>query len=146
MNIKPNRIRKEVFNLIRNPIKNVEIVEDEIKDNSLHFYITGLKGTIYEYLTYKIRFYFADDYPFSAFNIQFLTPMYHPNVDKDGYLYILELQSGWSPSITIESVFEKIFNILDTPTQYYIKNTAANYLLGINKNKYIQKVRRVYIG
>jgi ubiquitin-conjugating enzyme E2 D/E len=46
---------------------------------------------------------FPTEYPFRPPKITFITPIFHPNVDESGSIFITMLQGDWSPIQTIET-------------------------------------------
>lgn len=43
------------------------------------------------------------DYPFRPPKIRFITPIFHPNIDESGCIFVTMLQDEWSPIQTITS-------------------------------------------
>lgn len=46
--------------------------------------MSGVAGTVYEGLQFKLSISFPSNYPFTAPTIKFDTPCFHPNVDMQG--------------------------------------------------------------
>lgn len=54
--------------------------------------ITGVEGTVYEGMEYKLSLTFSNDYPFQPPKVLFDTSLFHPNVDLAGNICLDILQ------------------------------------------------------
>ena len=70
--------------------------------------IEGPKNTPFEGGTYVLTVKVPHNYPFSAPNIQFDTPIYHCNVSDTGRICLHILNSGWSPALSIPKALEAV--------------------------------------
>jgi ubiquitin-protein ligase len=77
--------------------------------------IEGPKNTPFEGGTFGLTVKVPQNYPFSAPQIQFDTPIYHCNVSDSGKICLDILYSGWSPTLSIPKVIEAVRIMLITP-------------------------------
>ena len=73
--------------------------------------IHGPSDTLYEGGLYELEITLAQDYPFTAPRLRFITPICHPNVAADGVVEV----DPWSPALNIESLLLAVISILDDP-------------------------------
>ena len=77
--------------------------------------ISGVNGTVYEGLTYKMRLTFPSGYPFKAPQVHFLTPCFHPNVDQHGNICLDILKENWSACYSVKTILLSIQSLLGEP-------------------------------
>ena len=78
--------------------------------------IIGPTDSPFENGIFKVEIKFPNDYPFSPPKIKFVTPLYHPNVDKHGNICLDILKSGaWSPALTLPKVLLSLCSLLTDP-------------------------------
>ena len=68
------------------------------------FYKPNLKEqeeSPYEGGVFFLNVRFPTDYPFKPPNIQFITSIYHPNVNQQGHICLDILKTQWSPALTL---------------------------------------------
>jgi ubiquitin-conjugating enzyme E2 D/E len=46
---------------------------------------------------------FPMEYPFRPPKVRFITPIFHPNINDDGMIFITLFQDSWSPIDTMSS-------------------------------------------
>ncbi len=102
-----------------------------LKDDNIYIWeiaIIGPRDTPYENGIYRAEMIFPIDYPNSPPTFRFITPMWHPNIDKDGHVCISilhepghdefgyeQLCERWLPTRTPESIILSILSLLDAP-------------------------------
>ena len=77
--------------------------------------LNGPKGTPYEGGAFYIDIKFPPEYPFKPPRMQFITKIYHPNVDYQGSMSIDILCEKWSPALTISKVLLSISIMVTSP-------------------------------
>lgn len=109
------RITKEFQDLIKNPLENISA--GPISDNILKWEATiiGPEGTPYEGGIFKIAIDFTTDYPFKAPKCNFMTRVYHPNINSAGCICLDILKDKWSASLTISKLLLSICSLLNDP-------------------------------
>ncbi|KAL3099259.1 hypothetical protein niasHT_028206 [Heterodera trifolii] len=78
--------------------------------------IKGPPESPYEGGTFHLDIVFRRDYPFTPPIVKFETPVYHPNVNKQGGICLDVLKAThWAPSFTISKVLLSISSLLCDP-------------------------------
>ena len=140
-NITINRLNKELTRIQKDKIDLIEIDHPE----DILFWtarITGPLQTPYEGGVFNIVISFDMDYPIKPPSLTFLTPMYHPNIYKDGKICIDILQAEWTPTQTIRTILLSILSLLMDPNPKSPANREAAELYMRDINKYNDKVRQ----
>ncbi|CAL1295308.1 unnamed protein product [Larinioides sclopetarius] len=75
----------------------------------------GPPDSPYEGGVFSLTIHFPTNYPFEPPEIYFMTRIYHPNIDKYGYICLDILESDWSPALTISTVLLSICSMLCDP-------------------------------
>uniref|UniRef100_A0A1I8H1R5 E2 ubiquitin-conjugating enzyme n=1 Tax=Macrostomum lignano TaxID=282301 RepID=A0A1I8H1R5_9PLAT len=110
-----NRIFRELRTMQSEPLPNVAagpIDEDLLTWRGV---IVGPAGTPYENGQFDLRIQFPSDYPFKPPKLQFLTQIYHPNINSRGLICLDILQKQWSPALTISKVLLSLTSLLSEP-------------------------------
>jgi ubiquitin-conjugating enzyme E2 D/E len=110
------RIQRELADLKKDPPSNCTAGPI----NEMDFYrwegmIFGPADTPYQGGMFKLLIHFGADYPFKPPHIQFITKIYHPNINAAGAICLDILKSQWSPALTISKVLLSISSLLSEP-------------------------------
>jgi len=99
-----------------------------------HGTIIGPEKSPYEGGLFKLEIAFPIEYPFKPPKVQFLTKVYHPNVNSAGGICLDILKDAWVPSLTIGKVLLSISSLLTDPNpndplvpeiaELYVRNRA----------------------
>mmetsp|Transcript_22833 Transcript_22833/g.28074 ORF Transcript_22833/g.28074 Transcript_22833/m.28074 type:complete len:148 (-) Transcript_22833:37-480(-) len=109
------RITKELKDLENDPPGNCSagpIGDDMFKWKGT---IMGPADTPYEGGVFFLNITFPKDYPFKPPKIQFITKIYHCNVNDKGGICLDILKDNWSPALTISKVLVSISSLLSDP-------------------------------
>ena len=134
------RLNKELSQAMNNKIPGITI-ENPTDIMVWYATINGPKDTPYEDGIFKIRFRFNDEYPVKAPSVDFIVPMYHPNIYRDGKICVDILQSEWSPTQNVRTILLSIMSLLADPNPASPANREAALLYDKDKNAYNIKVR-----
>lgn len=77
--------------------------------------IFGPKDSPYEGGVFYLDIYFPQDYPFKPPKVDFITRIYHPNINANGGICLDILKDQWSPALTISKVLLSICSLLTDP-------------------------------
>jgi ubiquitin-conjugating enzyme E2 A len=134
------RLTKELERIKKSPINGIVIDEPEdIMRWTATIY--GPSDSPYENGEFKMLIRYDSDYPVKAPSVKFLTPMYHPNIYRDGKICIDILQSEWSPSQNIGTILLSIMSLLTDPNPASPANREAAELYNKDRNAYDVKVK-----
>jgi|TARA_B110000971_G_scaffold221752_1_gene270369 ubiquitin-conjugating enzyme E2 D/E len=77
--------------------------------------IYGPSDTPYEGGIFKLNIIYPQTYPFKPPKINFVTKVYHPNIDTSGNICLDILKDKWSPALTISKILLSICSLMDEP-------------------------------
>ena len=109
------RIQKELEDIQRDPPAGCSagpIGDDLFAWEAVIF---GPSDSPYTGGVYRLSIRFPTDYPFKQPHVQFLTRVYHPNINSAGGICLDILKNQWSPALTISKVLLSILSLLTDP-------------------------------
>lgn len=131
---------------------SVGLIDDDIY--RWEVIIFGPRDTPFESGIFKAELKFPINYPEEPPTFKFISPMWHPNIDKDGNVCISilhksgnddfgyeQLNERWMPVRSIESVIMSIVCLLDSPNCESSANPDAGQQVRENREDYNRKVR-----
>ena len=77
--------------------------------------IFGPSDSPYAGGVFRLNIRFPTDYPFKQPHVQFITRIYHPNINSAGGICLDILKNNWSPALTISKVLLSILSLLTDP-------------------------------
>eukprot|EP01105_Mastigella_eilhardi_P006574 TRINITY_DN18106_c0_g1_i1.p2 TRINITY_DN18106_c0_g1~~TRINITY_DN18106_c0_g1_i1.p2 ORF type:complete len:171 (+),score=48.55 TRINITY_DN18106_c0_g1_i1:22-534(+) len=108
--------------------------------------VTGVKGTPYEALTFRLTLRFPADYPFTAPTVTFDTPCFHPNVDAAGNICLDILKDKWSAVYNVGTVLLSVQSLLGDPNPDSPLNETAARLWRGDREEYAKCVKARHKG
>jgi len=109
------RLQKELDDLIKNPPTNCSA--GAVDDDLFHWRasIIGPEDTPYYGGIFDLDIYFPVNYPFKAPKCNFITKIYHPNINSAGSICVDILKDSWSPALSISKVLLSISSLMNDP-------------------------------
>lgn len=109
------RIMKELEELKKEPPANCSA--GPINDDMYEWQATimGPENSPFKGGIFYLKISFPSDYPFKPPRCQFLTKIYHPNVNSHGSICLDILKENWSPALTISKLLLSICSLMDDP-------------------------------
>lgn len=118
---------------------NIELPQDLMVWNAK---INGPPNTPFEKGIFNIMLKFDTDYPIKPPSVKFITPMYHPNIYRDGKICVDILQSSeWTPAQNVRTILISIMSLLMDPNPLSPANREAAELYNKDIIAYGDKVR-----
>jgi len=108
-----NRLYKELEEINNTPPTNCSagVIADDIYNWQAIIY--GPQGSPYEGGVFYLNIGFPHDYPFKPPKVQFITKIYHCNINSSGNICLDILKDQWSPALTISKVLLSICSLMD---------------------------------
>mmetsp|Transcript_6651 Transcript_6651/g.17024 ORF Transcript_6651/g.17024 Transcript_6651/m.17024 type:complete len:148 (+) Transcript_6651:155-598(+) len=109
------RISKELHDLGKDPPASCSA--STVGDDVFHWQvtITGPPESAYAGGVFFLNIRFPTDYPFKPPKVNFLTRVFHPNINLNGSICLDILDGQWSPALTISKVILSICSLLTEP-------------------------------
>jgi len=118
--------------------------EDNVTEWTVIFF--GPTETPYEGGVYKLKVHFVERYPFEPPTCQFITKMYHPNIDMSGRICLDILKSNWSPALSIAKLILSIVSLLTDPNPMSPLNGEAAQLYTNKRADYDERIKEYRIS
>ena len=101
------------------------------------------QDTAWENGIFKLRMKFTEDYPSHPPEVSFKTPIFHPNVYKNGEICLDILKSNWSPVYDVSNILVSIQSLLNDPNPKSPANGEAAKLFEEDRAEYYRRVRGI---
>ena len=148
------KIKEEYISLKSNPITNIGLnILNLPNENNIFewvFSLNGPKDTSYSGGIFYLKAYFPNDYPLTAPEVCFITPIYHVNINrifpsnedcqKLGHISISTL-NWWKPEYNMTKILTDIYFL------FYLPNPESPYGIDVadecinNKQLYEKKIK-----
>jgi ubiquitin-conjugating enzyme E2 D/E len=116
-----------------------------VNENLYHWeaLLYGPEDSLYQGYQFKLEIKLPNDYPFSAPNIKFITPIQHVNINNSGdiCLDIIKDSNKWTPSLNIITIILSIMLLLSNPNFNDPFNSKLAELYRTNYDKYVHKIK-----
>ncbi|PWN91811.1 putative UBC5-E2 ubiquitin-conjugating enzyme [Acaromyces ingoldii] len=110
------RLAKELADLTKEPLDGISVEASEENLYKWNARIQGPSSTPYQGGTFEVAIDFPIEYPFKGPKLRFLTPVYHPNVDKDGNMCVGVIKAeAWKPSTKASTILLAVSQLLAEP-------------------------------
>ncbi|KAH7825519.1 putative ubiquitin-conjugating enzyme [Monocercomonoides exilis] len=109
------RIQIEINRFSTDPVEGIRIAPHEDNIRYIDAFIKGPMGSPYEGGEFKLEIFLRDGYPMEPPLVRFLTPVYHPNIDKLGRICLDTLKDAWTPAIQIRTMLMSVQALMSTP-------------------------------
>ena len=110
---------KEIDRLKKEPPHGVTCWPKDSRLNHLEVNLLGGESTPYEGGVFKLEVKIPNRYPFEPPHVQFLTKIYHPNIDTAGRICLDILKSpptgSWKPAHNIHTILTSIQLLMAEP-------------------------------
>ena len=148
-------LQRQYKDLLKNPVDGFFAGIDEQNMYKWDVVLMGPNNTIYEGGMFKGVITFPYNYPNHPPKFQFTSPIYHPNIYKDGLVCISILHppgedeygyedsaERWRPIHNVQSIILSIISLLSDPNTDSPANIEASKLWKNNKKEYKTKVKK----
>eukprot|EP00730_Choanoeca_flexa_P011725 TRINITY_DN27742_c0_g1_i1.p1 TRINITY_DN27742_c0_g1~~TRINITY_DN27742_c0_g1_i1.p1 ORF type:complete len:199 (+),score=30.88 TRINITY_DN27742_c0_g1_i1:188-784(+) len=102
------RLRKELAMLQAQPPPGIIAWPHEDNLSTFRAQIIGPDGSPFKGISFEVELIIGQKYPFEPPKARFLTPIYHPNVDKSGRICLdllkMPPKGSWKPSLNLSSL------------------------------------------
>lgn len=106
------RIQKELLDLQKDPPANCSAGPANDDKFIWTATIIGPEDSPYSGGVFTLSINFPNDYPFRPPKCNFVTKIYHPNINANGSICLDILKDQWSPALTISKVLLSISSLL----------------------------------
>ena len=136
------RLQYELKNAKELDEYGIAIETDETNIYKWTITMQGPDDSPYQEGTFKLSVEFPSNYPFAPPSINFITKIYHCNVNNSGGICLDILKDQWSPALTINKVILSIISLLNDPNpdDPLIPEIAQIYLN--DRAQYIENAKR----
>ena len=137
-----HRLQYELKNYWELDSYGIQIETDESNIHKWLVMMPGPANSPYEGGLFQLSINFPENYPFSPPLVNFITRIYHCNVNNSGGICLDILKDQWSPALTINKVLLSIISLLNDPNpdDPLVPEIAEIYLK--DRDKYIENAKR----
>lgn len=139
------RMKKELERLEKDPPHGVSCWPKDGRLDCLEAKLIGAEDTPYEGGIFRLEIKIPERYPFEPPQVQFLTKIYHPNIDTAGRICLDVLKSppqgSWKPAHNVSTVLTSIQLLIAEPNPDDGLMAEISHEYKHNRPKFIEKAR-----
>ena len=113
------RVQKELKMIYEDPPPGISAWARDDSMSELEAVVHGAEGTPYANGRFRLQISMPARYPFEPPKVQFVTPIYHPNIDSAGRICLdtlnLPPKGAWKPSLNISTVLSSLQLLMSEP-------------------------------
>ncbi len=133
------RLQREYQSILKNPLPLCKIIpSDNLEWRAI---ITGPTNTPYSGGFFELSLKFPENYPNKNPEVNFVTPIYHPNINEKGRICV-SLWDKWLPTHNIATVILALIALLSHPNPDSRLNGAAGDLYKNKPEEYKKEAQR----
>ncbi|KAH8659259.1 hypothetical protein BGZ60DRAFT_544304 [Tricladium varicosporioides] len=114
-NLRSSRIMSEMRQIVANPHPYYDIYVSESNMSFWKVVMQGPPDSAYSSGTFILYLDMEDDYPSFAPKCRFITPIYHPNINRHGKVCHSILDRNWTSDTSNSQVISTIYSLLMVP-------------------------------
>jgi ubiquitin-conjugating enzyme E2 N len=111
----PKRILKETERLLQDPVPGITAIPDPANLRLFSVTIQGPAHSPYSAGHFSLSLFLPDDYPMSPPKVRFVTPIFHPNIDRLGRICLDILKDKRSPALQVRTVLLSVQALMGAP-------------------------------
>lgn len=136
------RLKYELKNINELKTFGITVSYDDENIYKWNIEMKGPENSPYEDGVFKLTIDFPDNYPFSPPLVNFVTRIYHCNINNSGGICLDILKDQWSPALTTNKILLSIISLLNDPNpdDPLVPEIAEVYLN--DREKYIENAKR----
>ena len=123
-----NRLIKEVKEYTKAPVSDIKLQVNEENFTDLRAEIAGPAETPFHGGLFQMKLVFGPDFPSAPPKGYFITPIFHPNVAKNGEICVNTLKKDWTSDCKLSHILMVVRCLLIEPNPESALNEEAGNL------------------
>ncbi|KAJ1472186.1 ubiquitin-conjugating enzyme/RWD-like protein [Baffinella frigidus] len=136
-----NRLIKEVKEYTKTPVQDIALLINEENFTDLRAELRGPAETPYEGGAFQMKLVFGPDFPSAPPKGFFITPIFHPNVAKNGEICVNTLKKDWKSDCKLSHILMVVRCLLIEPNPESALNEEAGRMFMEDYQSYSQRAR-----
>mmetsp|Transcript_59053 Transcript_59053/g.86583 ORF Transcript_59053/g.86583 Transcript_59053/m.86583 type:complete len:207 (+) Transcript_59053:88-708(+) len=136
-----NRLIKEVKEYTKAPVSDIKLQINEENFTDLRADISGPAETPFEGGCFRMKLVFGPDFPAAPPKGFFITPIFHPNVAKNGEICVNTLKKDWKAECKLSHILMVVRCLLIEPNPESALNEEAGRMFMEDYQSYAQRAR-----
>ena len=141
----PRRIKKEMIKLSQNKIPEISIMAHP---ENYRYFLCAMEGpsdSPYQGGIFYVEIFLSKQYPMKPPKVRFLTPMFHPNIDRLGRICLDIVKDKWTPALTLSRVMLHLQLLLISPNPHDPLDQSIADLWKMNQKEAHRKAKETTI-